>query len=479
MRIRPIALCAALLLLCLSAAFAGCKGEEERSLYAIDAVYEDGTLKAALDLDFYNDTENELTVLDFNLFGNAYREGARYAPVSAQFAASAYYGGPSYGGMEIVSVSPCKGWEIAGEDENILRVTLGESVFPAERTALCIEYELRLASVNHRTGITEGGVVNLGNFYPVLCVYEEGKGFAECPYYSNGDPFYTACADYDVTFAADAGLTVAASGKQVSQTVAGGMRTLRFALQNARDFAIALGDLNVAQTTAGGVTVRYYYRDDAQAQAMLGTLAESLAYFSDTFGAYPYETYSAVQTGFCYGGMEYPGLVYLSDALSRDDLLYTAVHETAHQWWYAAVGNNECEYAFLDEGLAEYSCYLFFSEYDGYGISAVDRLKMAHSACNALVSVQEKVFGEADTSMNRPLSEYGAYEYVVIAYDKGMLLFDALRDAVGERAFFSSLKRYYKQNEGKIATPATLAAAFKNAGASGVIASFMDGSAIV
>ena len=81
--------------------------------------------------------------------------------------------------------------------------------------------------------------------------------------------------------------------------------------------------------------------------------------------------------------------------------------------------------------------------------------------------------------MNRPLSEYGAYEYVVIAYDKGMLLFDALRDAVGERSFFSSLKRYYKQNEGKIATPATLAAAFKNAGASGVIASFMDGSAIV
>ena len=60
-----------------------------------------------------------------------------------------------------------------------------------------------------------------------------------------------------------------------------------------------------------------------------------------------------------------------------------------------------------------------------------------------------------------------------------MLLFDALRDAVGDRAFFASLKRYYAQNSGKIATPASLSAAFKNAGASGVIASFMDGTAIV
>ncbi len=478
MRIRPIALCAVLLLLSLCAAFVGCGGEQERSRYTVDAVYEDGTLKATLDFEYYNDTQNELSVLDFNLFGNAYREGARYAPVSAQFAASAYYGGPSYGGMEIVSVSPCKGWEIAGEDENILRVTLGESVFPAERTALCIEYELRLASVNHRTGITEGGVVNLGNFYPVLCVYEEGKGFAECPYYSNGDPFYTACADYDVTFAADAGLTVAASGKQVSQTVAGGMRTLRFALQNARDFAIALGDLNVAQTTAGGVTVRYYYRDDAQAQATLGTLAESLAYFSDTFGAYPYETYSAVQTGFCYGGMEYPGLVFLSDSLSGKESAYTAVHETAHQWWYAAVGSDPVHAAWQDEGLAEYSSVLFFEDHPAHGIAREGCIEGARASYDAFCTVREQVFGEVNTAMDRGLGEYGEYEYVALTYAKGALLFDTVREAVGDRAFLAGLRGYFADYAGGIAPPEALAGAWGE-GARGIVQSFVDGSAVL
>ena len=457
---------------------AGCSPQKQWNVYQISAQFSENTLEAAMQFTFYNNQETALSSLSFNLYGNAYREGAEYPPLTASNA-SAYYNGKSYGQMEILSVSPCKGWEVGGEDENILRVELSEEVFPEESACITVEYRLTLAEVEHRTGVAKRSV-NLGNFYPVLCAYGEGKGFYECVYSSNGDPFYSECADYDVTLKTDEKYVAASSGQTVSAAREGLFVTYRYKLENARDFALVLGEeYEVYQTQADGVQILYCAYDGENAEETLQILSECITYFSDTFGDFPYKTYTAVQTGFCFGGMEYPGLVYLSDALSREDLLYTAVHETAHQWWYAAVGNNECEYAFLDEGLAEYSCYLFFSEYDGYGISAADRLKMAHSACNALVSVQEKVFGEADTSMNRPLSEYGAYEYVVIAYDKGMLLFDALRDAVGERSFFSSLKRYYKQNEGKIATPATLAAAFKNAGASGVIASFMDGSAIV
>ena len=58
-----------------------------------------------------------------------------------------------------------------------------------------VAYTLTLAEVNHRTGVTEH-TVNLGNFYPVLCVWEAGSGFRECVYAANGDPFYSACADY-------------------------------------------------------------------------------------------------------------------------------------------------------------------------------------------------------------------------------------------------------------------------------------------
>ena len=458
--------------------FAGCSSQKENNVYRISAQFSENTLTSSMQFTFYNDEETALSFLCFNLYGNAYREGAQYPPLTAS-QASAYYNGKSYGDMEILSVSPCKGWEVCGEDENILRVDLEKELFPEESVTVNIEYVLTLAQVEHRTGAAKRSV-NLGNFYPVLCAYEEGKGFYECVYSSNGDPFYSECADYEVTLTTDAGYVAASSGQAVSATRQGGKLVTEYELKNARDFALVLSEeYELYQTQAEGVQILYYAYEEENAGQMLELLSDCISYFSDTFGDFPYKTYSAVQTGFCFGGMEYPALVYLSDSLSREEYLYTAVHETAHQWWYAAVGNNECEHAFLDEGLAEYSSYLFFSEYKEYGTDAAALLKRAHSACNALVSVQEQVFGEADTTMDRPLSEYGGYEYVVIAYDKGMLLFDALRDAVGDSAFFSSLRRYYAQNKGKIATPASLAAAFKNAGASGVIASFVDGTAIV
>ena len=194
---RKLCLClAAAFLLPLLFALAGCaEGDAARSRYEIDAVYDGGVLTAALDFTYYNDTESsEMTSLRFNLFGNAYREGAVYAPVSPAFRASAYYNGESWGEMNVLSVTPCAAWEVCGEDENVLRVDLAAGVFPGESAQLRIEYELRLAEVDHRTGITRGGTVNLGNFYPVLCVYDARDGFYECVYSSNGD--FTPLASY-------------------------------------------------------------------------------------------------------------------------------------------------------------------------------------------------------------------------------------------------------------------------------------------
>ena len=478
MRIRTLSLCALFLLVGICTAFAGCRAEQERSLYTIEAIYEDGVLTATLDLSYFNDTDNELTELDLNLFGNAYREGAQYAPVSAQFSASAYYGGKSYGGMDIAAVGPCAAWEVAGEDRTLLRVTLAESVFPGERTELSIDYTLRLANIDHRTGIAQSGVVNLGNFYPTLCVYEAGQGFIECPYYSNGDPFYTACADYDVTLTASADLAIAASGIQVGQTVTGNARTARYTLENARDFALVLGKLQVAETTVKGVTVRYYHADDGMASAMLGALAECFAYFWDTYGAYPYKTFSAVQTGFCYGGMEYPGLVLLSDELTGKDAVYTAVHETAHQWWYAAVGSDPVRAAWQDEGLAEYSTLQFFESHPAHGITREGLVEHARAAYDAFCTVRSQVFGQADTSMDRSLGEYGEYEYVALTYVKGLLLFETVRESVGDAAFVSGLRTYYARYRGSIAPSEALAGAWGE-GTRALVQSFVGGTAVL
>lgn len=443
----------------------GCaRGEVPRSVYDLSAEYEEGTLTAELRFTYYNAEECAMPSLEFNLYGNAYREGAAFAPVSRSYRAKAYYNGESWGGMEITDVSPCAAWEVCGQDENILRVRLEDPVPPGGKAELTIGYTLRLAQVEHRTGIAQNSV-NLGNFYPILCVFEPEIGFYECEYYSCGDPFYSECADYFVTLTAGKEYTVASSGEIVSAREEGGQKTLTMQLENARDFALVLSEeFALLQGRAGDTNVLYYYYDDENAARTLELLEESLACFSELFGGYAYATYSAVQTGFCYGGMEYPALVMLSDSLTGDPYAYAAVHETAHQWWYAAVGSNQLEYAWLDEGLAEYSSVLFFERNPQYGQSAQEIVEGARKVYKTFHTVQEQLSGSEDTSMSRRLSDFGEYEYAVLSYDKGMLLFDTLRSALGDRRFFACLKKYYAQNAGGVTLPQDLSAAFGNAG---------------
>ena len=107
--------------------FSACKKEEKvATRYEIIAEYipENHTLTGTEKVTFENPTDNELSVLKFQLYPNAYRKDALYAPMSSAYSSSAYYAGASYGEIAISSVHGSKGWEVLGEDENVLYVYL-------------------------------------------------------------------------------------------------------------------------------------------------------------------------------------------------------------------------------------------------------------------------------------------------------------------------------------------------------------------
>ena len=105
--------------------------------------------------------------------------------------------------------------------------------------------------------------------------------------------------------------------------------------------------------------------------------------FHRRFGRLPHDEVEVVETGGFLGGMEYPGVVFTSDnssALSGLPILgdlfshagfsaaqerYVIGHEIAHQWWYAAVGNDQIQEPWLDEAFAEVSTRLWLQESDG------------------------------------------------------------------------------------------------------------------
>ena len=485
---RIITLFAVLALIMSCAVFAGygCKsGADKITTYTIECSLSGEVLTGSETVSFYNGTENTFTELKFNLFGNAFRSGAAYSPISSQYRARAYYNGVNYGDMTIASVKDADGsplaFEICGEDQNILSVALGKEVFPGETVKVTVDFTLKLAKVIARTGINRKAV-NLANFYPILCGIEDGS-FYECLYYANGDPFFSDCADYTVTFTADEKYVVAASGKVSDSVVNGGMRTSVYSAKNVRSFAFVLSDkFESVCDTSLGTEITYYFYDDAAPDKSLKAAVDSVRYFENTFGEYPYETFAVVQTEFVQGGMEFPSLVMISDALDEKAYLEVIVHETAHQWWQTAVGNNEIKYGFLDAGLAEYSVVLFYENHPDYGYTRQSCVEAAEKTYKLFCSVYEKLFGGADTSMMRGLGEYsGEYEYVNIAYIKPTIMYDCLRETVGDNIFFKGLKRYYSEYKFKNADPYDLVGVFEKSGAdtNGYFESFFDGKVIL
>jgi len=473
--------------LALSLCFPACKKNAGKlCVYKMDCVFDGAnTLDCTLDFTYYNDTDTSVKELKFNIFPNAYRQGAKFSPVSVADTAKAFYDGVNYGGITINSVADKDGgvdFAVCGEDENILAVPLSSEVFPEDTAKITIKFTVKLAKVNHRLGITKNAV-NLGNFYPILCAYDSDTGFYECVYYSSGDPFYSSVADYDITLTVPENYSVASSGKIKSAKTGGGTASARYVLEKARDFAFVLSDKFESVTgKSGNVTVDYYFYSDEKPEDNLAYAVKAVETFSKTFGACPYSRLSVVQTGFVEGGMEYPGLVYISDALEPAAFGEVIVHETAHQWWYAGVGNNQVKYGFLDEGLAEYSVVLFYEKHPEYGLTRDVMMKSAEQTYRTYCTVYDKLFGKVDTSMLRSLGEYASeYEYVNIAYIKACIMYDCLRQSVGDKRFFGGLEKYYSEYKYKIAEPQDLVGVFERLGAdsNGFFDSFFTGKAII
>ena len=92
---------------------------------------------------------------------------------------------------------------------------------------------------------------------------------------------------------------------------------------------------------------------------MLAELSNSIRYFNQLFGAYPYENFSA--TFHPYGfGQGFPSMLMIPATDRANKYTYSFMsHETAHQWWGNIVAWRSYRDQWLSEGFAEYSGVLY------------------------------------------------------------------------------------------------------------------------
>ena len=465
--------------------FSGCKKKDDilslsKNLteyeISIDLNTESKTANVKQTIDYINNTKSIIKNLKLHLYVQNFKQGATKSIISNTNLNLAYPNGMSYADFEITRILTNNidtSYNLESEYDSILSINLNESLMPGNRIDISIEYIFTIPNCNHRFGYGEN-TINLGNFYPIMCVFENSK-FNTNGYNSNGDPFYSDMANYCVDITTNSQYTVAGTGIKTTKILNNTQTKTSFKANLVRDFALVLSkNFEVISSTYEGTKIEYYYFNDPNAKQNLQTGVDAIKTFSTLFGNYPYSTFSVVKTDFVHGGMEYPNLVMISSNIDNtDDYKNVIIHETAHQWWYAMIGNDEFTFPWLDEALTEFSTVLFYDNNKGYNLTHKNMINACKENYTLFITVYEDVLGKIDTSM-RAVNEYSTEpEYTYCTYVKGNLMFESLYQLIGKEKFIKSLKEYFETNKYKNVKPQDLISAFEK-GSKQSLSNFFD-----
>ena len=264
-------------------------------------------------------------------------------------------------------------------DRTVVRLDLPQAVAPGASTTFDIEFYDQLPRVTARTGYY-GSFHLVAQWFPKIAVLElPGERGATEPrwnaheFHENSE-FFADFGLYDVTLRVPEGYTVGATGKLQGKPVASdGMVSHRYVQGDVHDFAWT-ADNRYAKPLTGTfrradgreVDVRVLYHPEyaSNAEPVLQATLDSLKYFGETLGPYPYDTVTAVVPPYNAdeaGGMEYPTFFTASSydevrpgTIQRYLLDFVTIHEFGHGYFYGILGSNEFEEPWLDEGLNEF-----------------------------------------------------------------------------------------------------------------------------
>ncbi len=286
------------------------------------------------------------------------------------------------------------------------------------------------------------GVYDLAGFYPTLAVYDH-RGWDLDAGARFGDSLFADIGYYQVALTVPEALSVVASGSTLAQELNGdGTTTWRIAAGPVRSFYAAVTDRwEAVSEDVDGITVNSYYPVGglASAQTALSYTTGSLGVFNRMFGQYPYRELDVVPLPTTAFGMEHAGLLALAANFYGEGgggFSIATPHEVAHQWFFNLVGNDQPDEPWLDESLANYAVYLYYEAVEWPQMQTV---------------MMENVFryrydAARNLGIDRPVSGavvgFDQSNYINIIYSKGPLFLHAVRERMGDAAFFAALLDY-------------------------------------
>ena len=340
-----------------------------------------------------------------------------------------------------------------------LSLLLPQPLPPGGQVSLSLAYDLALPPIPKPSdaapqpfGYTQAQS-NLVDWYAYVPPYLDGWLVHDPGYWGEYQVFAAGDFQVDLTLVnAPGGLVIAASAPPFDTTQGDGT-TYRYQLASARTFALSISpsyqvfSQTVDLGSSSVVVYSYAYAYDVQAgQAVLEETARAVQLYSELFGPYPHPALSVVEADFL-DGMEYDGLYFLSkgfynlyDGTPNGYLTAIAVHETAHQWWYGLVSNDQTLEPWLDEALCAFTERVY---YERFYPEALARWWQPYRVD----------YYEPRGLVGGTIYDYASYRaYRDAVYLHGQEFLQAVRQRIGDQVFITFLKAYAAQYRGQIAT---------------------------
>ncbi|GLZ52107.1 M1 family aminopeptidase [Actinomycetospora sp. NBRC 106378] len=321
------------------------------------------------------------------------------------------------------------------------------SCVPAGRTVTVdLGFTLALGpDADDRLG-TSRGVAWFGSAFPLLA-WVRGQGWVRTP--AATAPGENAVSEEftlrSLEVTAPSGLAVSGVGRAVGTTDAAGRTTHRFTADAVRDVAVAVGPYEVVERDVAGTRLHLFLLPGTRTDPdrWVTEIDTAIGRLQPLLGPFPYpDLWVALAPGQS-SGIEYPGALQFGDT-RPGDLPSLATHELAHQWFYSLVGNDQGLHPWMDEAFATWAEAVATGRPDEYSLDDVPR--------------------RLDGRLGDPLSAWdGSFDrYETGVYVQGAATLLEARRRVGAPAFDDAVRRYLAVNAHRVATPADVAAAFRD-----------------
>ncbi|MGH3322094.1 MAG: M1 family aminopeptidase [Streptosporangiaceae bacterium] len=199
---------------------------------------------------------------------------------------------------------------------------------------------------------------------------------------------------------------------------------------------VALGDFQIERSlTPDGLPVYVALdpREAAKSEDVVAKIPDMIDYFDSVFGPYPFESAGAIVDHAHFVG--YALETQTKPVFDRAPSVGTLAHELAHQWYGDSVSLERWQDIWLNEGFAEYAAWLYGEHVGGSTTrQRFDRLYATPAS-------------DSDF-WNPPSGDPGgpAKLFSGSVYQRGAMTLQALRDEVGDDAFFQILHAWASQH---------------------------------